>query len=63
MDKNIKIQLLKNFPLFKDFNDFMLSNIAEVASVVSFKNQEVIYKEGERADSFFFSGKRQSYTI
>ena len=53
MDKNIKIQLLKNFPLFKDFNDFMLSNIAEVASVVSFKNQEVIYKEGERADSFF----------
>ncbi|MCD5407237.1 MAG: DUF2225 domain-containing protein [Desulfotomaculum sp.] len=48
-----QLQLIKRFPLFKDFTDRALENILRTADLISCQENTTLFYEGDRGDTFF----------
>jgi len=59
-----KIHVLKRCQLFKMLSDWELSSISRLTRIVEFKKDEIVYKHGGEASSFYVvvSGRFEAYT-
>jgi len=53
MDINEKINLIKNTNIFNRLKDDEIAKIAELAEILTYKKDEIIFEENEKADAFY----------
>ncbi|MBM7854204.1 uncharacterized protein (DUF2225 family)/CRP-like cAMP-binding protein [Desulfohalotomaculum tongense] len=53
MDINIKLQILKSSPLFKNFSHNSLKALVEKTQIQTYQEDTTLYKEGDYGDSFY----------
>ncbi|MTI80199.1 MAG: DUF2225 domain-containing protein [Firmicutes bacterium] len=53
MDLNVKLQILKSSPLFKNFPPNTLKAIIEKTQLVTYQEETLLYNEGEHGDCFY----------